>query len=36
MGCVVSKLFLNFYIFSIFTRPLRDASSISEKDGNRS
>ena len=22
MGCVVSKLFLDFYIFFIFTRPL--------------
>ena len=23
MGCIVSKLFLDFYIFFIFTRPLR-------------
>ena len=23
MGCVISKLFLDFYIFFIFTRPLR-------------
>ena len=22
MGCIVSKLFLDFYIFFIFTRPL--------------
>ena len=23
MGCIVSKVFLDFYIFFIFTRPLR-------------
>ena len=27
MGCIVSKLFLDFYICFIFTRPLRTAGS---------
>ena len=30
MGCIVSKLFLDFYIFFIFTRPLSLTDSVRE------
>ena len=28
MGCIVSKLFLDFYIFFIFTRPLSEPPAL--------
>ena len=33
MGCIVSKLFLDFYIFFIFTRPLNQFYSCLGQQG---